>query len=356
MASSIKAAVHGAYFYDNFGDTLLIRLMCDWLAERIGRENVFLAIPAYAFEQETIGYPVIPEQERRSITHLVYTGGGHFGETKLSLMDNYRWQRGNRQRHLEWLGSYSHAKKALFGLGVGPISNPFYRREIRRLFLQADIIYVRDAESLYYAKKYRFNPKRVHLGTDLVMSIGPATKLPKKSFALHLLQSSPAEMAAVTDALLLQGLVSGTVDIILDERESSKGTIDHYQNTIGARFGHDRLRFIGYGGVDAMISLLSDYELLFTSKLHVGIAATALGRKVIALPHHRKTIRFYRQLGLEYFCLDKRRRNAGEISKAIASNGNYAFDRTAIAGMIQAVHSSLDAFIFSGETPKASRA
>jgi polysaccharide pyruvyl transferase WcaK-like protein len=344
--------VHGSYFADNFGDTLLVKLMCDWIAERIGRDNVFLAVPGHSLEQESIGYPVISPEQRRSVSHLVFTGGGHFGEPALSFRRKYEWQQRNRRRHLAWLKSYRGAKKAIFGIGVGPLSNPFYRRAVRRLFLEADVIYVRDEESLLFSRQYGFNAERVRLGTDLAMSIGPAARKPEKPFALHVAELPGEEIVSILDALIDQGLAipNEPVDVFFDSTASEK-EIRRYEDRLASRLPRDTLRFIEYRGVEPLIDRISTYDLIFTSKLHVGIVATALGRKVISIPSHQKTVRFYRQLGLERFCLDKDRRHAGEISRAIAMRADYRFDRAPIRQKLQSVFAALDDFV--GPGPRA---
>jgi hypothetical protein len=344
--SPVKVAVHGSYFANNFGDTLLVKLMCDWVARRVGTGNVFLAVPGHPAEQDSIGYPVIPLGERHRITHLVYTGGGHFGEPRQSFWENYRWQRRNRKRHLDWLKSFRNARKAVFGVGVGPISNPFYRHAVRQLFKEAEVVFVRDEESLEFSRKYRFNREQLRLGTDLAMSIGPVEKKPERLFALHVAGLPRDEIIAIIDALTVKGLIKpdSPVDIIFDGK-MSEAAVKLYENSAGSRVGRDRLQFIEYTGIDGLIERISNTDLVLTNKLHVGVVATALGRKVISLPAHQKTSRFYRQLGLNYFCLQQDRRNAGEICRVIERLGEYKFDREAVRRLLLPVDAALDDFL-----------
>lgn len=343
---SMQVAVHGSYFSNNFGDTLLVRMACDWIAQRIGRENVFLAVQGNAAEQEFIGYPVIEEDRRNLVSHLVFAGGGYFGEPKFGLLKKFRWQRRNRKTHLDWLAAHPHAKKAIFGVGVGPLTFPSHRRAVRRLFFDADPIYVRDQESLAYAKEYGLNAERVGLGVDLALSIRRAVTEPERSFSLHATGLRPGEIDAIYDALSKCRMIKPDqpIDILFDG-PASKKSVNRYKKTLEGRHGSGRLNFIEYSNVDALIAQISKYDLVFTSKLHVGIVATALGRKVISMPVHQKTVRFYRQIGLEEFCLVGDRRNSAEIARMISRRDQYRFEREPIDRVLQEMQISLDEFL-----------
>ena len=228
--------------------------MCDWIANRIGRENVFLAMPGDATEQELIGYPVVGSDQRRQISHVVFAGGGYFGEPNFGLLKRFRWQRRNRKTHLNWLSDYSLAKKAIFGVGVGPITFPSYRRAARRLFIEADPVYVRDRESLIYAKQYNLNADKVRLGTDLALSIPRAITVPEKSFAIHATGLPPKEIEAIFDALVERGMIDPdrAIDILFDGAAAKK-SINRYQETLGKKRGHDKLNFVEYRDVDSLV-------------------------------------------------------------------------------------------------------
>jgi polysaccharide pyruvyl transferase WcaK-like protein len=55
--------------------------------------------------------------------------------------------------------------------------------------------------------------------------------------------------------------------------------------------------------VDQLTGTLSACDLIVTNKFHVGIVGVGLGRAVVSLPCHTKTVRFYRQIGGHTLCL-----------------------------------------------------
>lgn len=338
-----RVAVHGSYFARNFGDTLLVMIMCQWLAEAVGRDNVYLAVPGHAEEQGEIGYPVVHPEARHTITHLIFTGGGHFGEPKRPFRDRYGWYWRNYRRHLSWVSDYSAARKAVFGIGVGPISDPLFRHSVRRLLNGMEPVFVRDETSLAYARKYRLNPEMARLGIDLALSLSPAEHMPRYSFGIHISTMPDPVFANVIEVLLSQPDQPQPTIMLIADTPASSSSSKRYEE-LANRFGYP-LKVPKYDGVDNLMQRIADCETIVTSKLHVGIVASALGRKVISLPVHQKTSRFYRDLSLQAFCLEGERQQASEIARLISTDMSFAFDRERVAKKISEMRNALDMFI-----------
>ena len=49
--------------------------------------------------------------------------------------------------------------------------------------------------------------------------------------------------------------------------------------------------------------MLQEFDLVITTKLHVGIVSWVLGTPVCSIAAHSKTIRFYRQIRRDQFCV-----------------------------------------------------
>lgn len=341
-----RVAVHGSYFARNFGDTLLVRIMCDWLAEAVGRDNVYLAVPGHVEEQKEIGYPVAGAEIRHTVTHLIFAGGGYLGEPNISLRQKYSWYWRNYRRHLSWVSDYSAARKAIFGIGIGPISDPFFRHSVRRLLNGMQSVFVRDKMSLEYARKYHLNGERARLGIDLAMSIEPAQRPPRHSFGIHVNSMPEPVLTQVVDALLSQpsdhSRPSSSMILLADGvlPPDSRRRYEDLANRIGYPLNSPE-----YNSVDDLMERIADCETIVTSKLHVGIVATALGRKVISLPVHPKTSRFYRDLSLQAFCLDGDRQRPGEIARLLGKDIQFAFDRECVAMRVSEMRRALDTFV-----------
>jgi polysaccharide pyruvyl transferase WcaK-like protein len=104
----------------------------------------------------------------------------------------------------------------------------------------------------------------------------------------------------------------------------------------------------GYNGIDDLMERIADCDTIITSKLHVGIVASALGRKVISLPVHPKTSRFYEDLSLKEFCLEGERRNPSEIARLLEKDVPYTFDRHSAALRSAEMRDELDMFVRGG--------
>lgn len=344
-----RVAVHGSYFARNFGDTLLVRIMCQWLAEAVGRDNVYLAVPGHAEEQREIGYPVVNPSLRHTVTHLVFAGGGYLGEPKLPLRERYSWYWRNYRRHLSWVRDYSGARKAIFGIGIGPISDPFFRNSMRRLLNGMQPLFVRDEISLEYAQRYRLNAERARLGIDLALSVSPVQYPPRYSFGVHVSSMPEHVLAEVIEVLLTQPRYPGrpqpSIALIADT-PVSPGSLKRYKEL--AQHVASPSNSSEYNGVDDLMERIADCETIITSKLHVGIVASALGRKVISLPVHPKTSRFYKDLSVQEFCLERERQSASEIARLLSKDVPFMFDRDRTAIRIAEMRQALEMFVRGG--------
>lgn len=342
MPAKPKVAVHGSYYANNFGDTLIVKIMCDWASDVVGRENVYLAMPGRREEQEAVGYPVISPARRGCISHLIFSGGGYFGEPSLPPLKRLKWYRRNYQRHLAWVGQFPKAEKAAFGLGIGPLSSVLFRRAVRSLFRQFSFYYVRDTVSLDYAHKYGFNAGCARLGIDLAMSVVPASGAPERAIAIHATSMPHERLRELIAYFPRQGANQPSIDIVLDlpisarERQRLQALIAEAPAPV---------RLVEYDGVSQLLERLGRYELVITSKLHVGIVATALGRSVVSVPVHQKTKRFYSDLGLSRYCLDDGEQSLGAIAALALDSSRYTIDRALVDEQVGQMRQAVATFL-----------
>ena len=324
-----KVAVHGSYHANNFGDTLLVRLLCDLLAEHVGRENVVLAMPGRPDEQQAIGYPVVAPQERSAVDILVYGGGGYFSQHTGGLLRKLRttWRR--NARHLDWLPQFARSRKAMIGVGVGPIS--FHRAPVRRPFGACDTVLVRDAKSMAFCKQYGFETPDLRQCVDLALSL-PVVEGRRSGVAIHL----PGMPRKVVETLL--GAIadhplgrSERIEAIFDAPppEGQEVWAADLQRIAQAKLGRT-IPVCPYVGVDALREKLAGYELVVTCKLHVGIVTIAQGGRVISIAQQSKTPRLYRQLGLEDYCVPLAELAPARLAAAFAKLPDFAVRRDAI--------------------------
>lgn len=338
----VRIAVHGSYFVNNFGDTLLVKMLCDRAAKQVGRENVFLAVPGHAAEQASIGYPIAPPEARKDIDLLLYSGGGYFGDAADSLYDRYVAARKRSTRHLAWLGDYRNAAKAVIAVGVGPIG--FNRQAVRDLFGSSLAVLVRDAESHAYCRSYGFADHNLGQCVDMALSLDPVGQEGRSGVALHVPDMAPRDLETVFRVLAASPACRGAerIDVIYDAPTGpSVGAFEAALQSVAQSVFGRSLPIKPYPGLEPMLAALESYELVVTNKLHVGIVTIAKGGRVISTPHHIKTPRLYRQLGLSDYCVPLSSLTPQDLAAAIEKLPDFAPDRGVIAEGVQTIEDTV---------------
>lgn len=344
MTKKDIVAIHGSYFADNFGDTLLVKIMCDWVAEIVGRDNVYLAVAGHKEEQACIGYPVIPKELRTSVTHLIYGGGGYLGERSSALFDNLRWSLRNYMRHLKWLNSYKNTKIALIGVGFGPISNHLMRKSIKQLVMRSELTLFRDQESLMAAKSYGIDNNKLDTCVDIALSL-PINEDQRNGIALHIDNFTSNEIYLIFSTLTQYYGPLQKYQVIFDNPHSyNNESINKYK--ICADRARVDIQIKPYTSYDELLIDVTKFSLIITSKLHVGITTIAQGGRVISIPSHQKTIRLYKQLKIQNFCLKRENLNPEILINALNETNSFCPDRAVIHEGIKKIKSALETFLY----------
>ncbi|KPV96915.1 polysaccharide pyruvyl transferase family protein [Pseudoalteromonas sp. P1-8] len=327
-----KIVVHGSYFVNNFGDTLLIKLLCDRIAFFCGKENVRLATDGLTEEQNSIGYAVVNANEKNDVKHVIFSGGGYFGEPNVGIVQKARWVYRNYNRHFAWNSDFPKAQYHILGVGVGPLENPIYRKLVGNFLSKCSNILVRDKESYNFCKDY-FSLDDVGVCVDLALST-PLVEEERKGLAIHLDTASEAVIAKVLSFIKVEhrDFLDAPLNVIFDNHVSyNDEIIAKYKSALEkAGFTDSDYKLVPYVNVTEMISLLASFELVITSKLHVGIVTISQNGKVIAIPKHSKTKRLYSQLSLSQFCIEHDEFDEDRLSNAFLNLPNFAPDKEVI--------------------------
>jgi hypothetical protein len=326
--------VHGSYFVNNFGDTLLVKLLCDKIAVKVGKHNVFLARAGSEKEQSYIGYPVLDKTYASNVSKVVYSGGGYFGEPKSGFLRSLRWSARNYFRHLFWLRHFKKAEIHIVGVGVGPISNILYRFKVGDLLRRAKTVLVRDIESKKYCTEYYPMLNNVEMCVDMALGLN-AVLSSKKGIGLHIDGLTLDEITLILLATKESDIFkkNQTLAILFDNDFSYNTTnINKYQKAaINAGFEFAKLKFVPYDNCENMIARLASFELIVTNKLHVGIVSITQGTPVLSIPTHQKTIRLYKQLEIAEFCILRKNLSLEKIVYQMRNYKNFAVDRSIIS-------------------------
>lgn len=311
----IRIALQGSYFGHNFGDVLLLSLYRKWIKETIADCEVVL--PQGSEDAIVhIGADIVGFKHLVGSHGLIYAGGGYFGEPPGSPAQIRRWSVRNLFRHMP-SGSIATGlgrPVAVIGVGAGPLSSPMFRYILRWLVERAEIVAVRDEESRRFLHNIGVSRPDTEVTADAALSI-TIDDIPKEILTLirsrfptnnlvgvHL-PSRPSFSSRVE--LVLNGL-----EMVLRQRQDLEivvisDNVSYDPRPLATQLERRhlaRVHVATYSDPWTLVALLSQLRLVITTKLHVGIVATAVGTLPLAFPFHHKTERFYRQIGRPELC------------------------------------------------------
>jgi polysaccharide pyruvyl transferase WcaK-like protein len=314
----VTIALHGSYYRYNFGDTLLCRLFCGWLQDVAGGETIVVP-QADERNRQLIGADkkgLIAANDARG---LLLCGGGYFSQPGHTPQ---RWSLRAFRRHM-WLIEAAKRKGipySIVGVGAGPLTVPWLRDKVRRIFDGATTVIVRDQES-----------------ADFLRELGVvAPVVVAMDAAIGITRDSPIFRDQPVPEVLVKARASGKRPLLIHtachpttrEREIVEHAADwaaehpeiypifcddsvsrrpvtwpkavkEARPALNGRSDH----LLYDGRPEGHIALIGGVEGVVTTKLHVGIVGSALERPVISIPAHTKTPRFYKQIGLSENCI-----------------------------------------------------
>ncbi|MBA4809159.1 polysaccharide pyruvyl transferase family protein [Brevundimonas sp.] len=310
-------ALHGSYFRYNFGDTLLCRLFCHWIHKVTDGESVVLPI-ADEINKNLIGAEKRGVMSTYNARALLFCGGGYFSEPSGDLN---RWSIRAYLRHI-WLAEAAmklNRPYAIIGVGAGPLTTPWLRKRVLRVFENAVSVVVRDQESYDFLIELGVT-RPIVVATDAVLSLtddaytedSHITALAdqihasgKRLLVVHTNCHPTARELAVVDTAAEWAASQPDVHVIFADDSVSRRKVT-WPTTLKAKFPGlaSRSDIFAYDGhPDRLITLLKKSDGIVTTKLHVGIVGSVLERPVVSVPKHSKTPRFYRQIGLSDQCV-----------------------------------------------------
>ena len=297
-------SVHGSYFGVNYGDILLIRLYSKWISETY--EGKVL-----------INYPLADQKiinnftTNRGLTGLInlcrskaliFVGGGHFGEPPNNVN---HWAKRNFKRHIVvgLMAILFRIPIAIIGLEYGPLTNKIYRFFVLLITKHAKLVVVRNEESRFFLLENGFDKAIVCPDAVLALSedIKPAKNIdnvPILLLHIHRIYQNLDVLDVLFEEICR---LKNYKTIIVSDNRANKYRHPQY-DIVFERFKKKGIDYeiIAYPGVDELIDLINKSTFVITTKLHVGITAAALNKRVLSIYEHPKTKRFHRQIGNIY--------------------------------------------------------
>lgn len=336
---------------ENFGDQLLKDLYGKWVVDSLpGVELVYLECNGFLRKKPAWN------KAFDSSDALVFNGGGYFGE-KPFLKDNKvkAWLKkiawGARNNNL-YGAAFRMAKEKgipvlVSGVEVGPISEPFFKKCVGGVLDYSSYVAVRNPVSYENSKKLAKKNSNINLYVDSAMSIN-TEMLPDlySDFHQHVNAKNEKEfmLGVHVHEIASDDHLSGFIKIIemLRENVSSEKLIKvvfihdqkkhgrHPARSVDAQVKLQEyfkgMEVLEYSTPSYLLANLVNFDLIVTTKLHLGIVSRALSIPVISCPSHTiKTKRFYAFIGesemcesVDYFC---RNGLPEEIKSYVKSDG-----------------------------------
>lgn len=310
-------ALHGSYFRYNFGDTLLCRVFCNWVHQASGGEDVVLPI-ADERNRVLIGAETKGVLATAGARALLFCGGGYFSEPAGDLN---RWSIRAYLRHI-WLAEAAMRRNtpyAIIGVGAGPLTVPWLRKRVQKVFQNAVTVVVRDQESFDFLTELGVTRPMI-IATDAVLSLTSDAyeedagivdlardihSSGRRMLVIHTNCHPTAKELSGVKAAAKWASSEPDVHVVFADDSISRRKVT-WPDALVTEFPDlaSRSSVFAYDGQpDRLITLLKKADGIVTTKLHVGIVGSVLERPVISLPKHSKTPRFYKQIGLSEQCI-----------------------------------------------------
>lgn len=311
-------ALHGAYYNNNFGDLLLIKIFERWLREAGVDEIVFPMVDPSERTQFEKEFPAA-KYGLDSVAQwngLVYAGGGYFGEPQSNRRHWFGgdWNARFCQVHIP-PGAFCISKRipyCIVAVEAGPLSGVGVRRASRRLFNHAQSVSVRNEESLEYVKKRLKVSVDVDVVPDAALTVDHAC-LPEQVMEdvkalfspyrnmVRLGIHHPSGYIGAGDkrVRMREGLIAElkknpeVLPVVFDDSgDCVSRAAQELSNTIRTEISRDCL-VLPFRGIWETVGLIAGLSAVLTTKLHVGIVSYSLGVYCESFASHQKTPRFY---------------------------------------------------------------
>lgn len=313
--------LHGSYFNDNFGDYLLCKIIVDIIHEQRPEISIHIPIASNFFLKNLKIKRTNYISDLLTSSAVIFGGGGYFGEPN---RNRHYWNFQLMKNHIS-VGKVIKLRNipyAIFGIGAGPLTNTLNRKMVVDICNGAEILTVRDEESKDYLLDYGVK-KEIIVTTDLALSITKdfipnlykeqANNLLKKYSNRRLIAvhpscntSDPQDPIFKNIKLLVNDIIHYSQDnedifLVLISDESSERQLE-IANQINKCLPQQSL-ILPYGDPMLLTAVLSLVDIVISSKLHIGIVASALGKMVLSFPFHNKVKRFYNQIDANDRCI-----------------------------------------------------
>lgn len=309
----MKIMLHGATNMSNYGDFLFAEFFYHSLNKK-GYDVEFYAHPRYGISDYFARYlGVTPDRLNywdrvKQCDCLVFISGGYFVEPRKSgLIAEVK----HYNRYMKPAGFFLKQNKPIYvlGVGAGPFTNKLFSMKARKVLNHAKVVTVRDEESKIYCDEFGVQ-NNVIITSDTALLIGEYLRQIKadvprfdvdegcKMILLHLDSNSKVKemIQQIIVPAIARFLNSNSDYSLYIAADGVKGQNLYSEYEKMLLDYHPRI--LVYDDPWELTRQIERADLIVTTKLHMGIVGSALGRSVVSFPFvPQKTKRFYKQIG-----------------------------------------------------------
>jgi exopolysaccharide biosynthesis predicted pyruvyltransferase EpsI len=315
-----KIWAHGAHYGQNFGDILITSILVKWIEKKFDTTvELPLSLSRFSNYLDKKSLAVL----KLKVPDKIFFGpGGYFGEPEYNTR---RWNIRFVFYHgaLILFSRLFNIKTVVYGVGVGPVSNPLVYFLIKLLFKRSELVCVRDEQSLNYTiQHFSSNAKMypdIALNLLSIYEIGQKSiknPIHEKNIGIHLPVGDSIEFPIQLADDLSQFIGANPNWKFVIIYDGPKQRLNQALEVILALGNVEEERFVS---VESLLTTISNLDIILTTKLHVGICAYALKVKSLSIYTHSKNIRFYEQIDNSYACIGLHEYETSSLIKLIGS-------------------------------------
>lgn len=235
----------------------------------------------------------------------------------------------------------------LYTQSMGPFETPYARRTLRGIFRNAALILLRDEASLQHVHDL-CQPSEVNarLAADAVFSLAdPAVlarsgplQLPERGFKVGMsvrrwpffktmseaegMEAYKTAVAGAVEALVRRHDASitfvstcqGAAGYAYDDSEVARAIVDRLPSDVADRVAVDS----GFHRPEELIRMLSDFDLIVATRMHMAILGLAAGVPVLPIAYEFKTQALFDRLGIGDLVCDIEAVSGGRLADMLA--------------------------------------
>lgn len=315
----MKVMIHGAINLSNYGDYIFAEMF----AEALKDNNVqveFYSHPKYGISDyfaKYLNYSPNRKNYKRVMEEcnaLVFISGGYFVEP---LKKGFISEHKRIHRYLNPAFYFMKHNKPIYilGVGAGPFENTSFSKKAKQVIEYAKIVTVRNEESKMQCNEFGID-RKIEVTADTALLIGHYLNEKKRNIPKFEKKNQKKVLLFHIDSnknvtnVLAERVIPAVKKFLVENDEyqlylaadglKSNRLYDEYSEL----FKENEPILLKYDNPWKLTREIEGADLIVTTKLHMGIVGSVLGKSVVSFPFvPNKTKRFYKQIGEAKRCI-----------------------------------------------------